>query len=75
MVTLDAAQKQNNMKTTPFKMKNSALAKMAKTAGSPLNNKYIKALKEASKGSNFTTAIQRAQVSLDESRKKEKKKK
>jgi hypothetical protein len=72
---LDAVQKQNKKMNTPFKMKNSALAKMAKTAGSPLNNKYIKALKEASKGSNLTTAIQRAQVSLDESRKQEKKKK
>ena len=66
------------MKTAPFKLKSGNkpdIAKMAKTAGSPLNNKYLKALKEASKGSNFTTAIQRAQVSLDESRKKEKKKK
>ena len=63
------------MKTTPFKMKNSALAKFAKVAGSPLKNKYLKALKEASKGSNLTTSIQRAKVSLEESNKEEQKKK
>ena len=60
---------------TPFKMKNSALAKFAKAAGSPLKNKYLKALKEASKGSNLTTSIQRAKVSLEESNKEEQKKK
>jgi len=68
---LDAAQKQNKKMNTPFKMKNSALAKFAKVAGSPLRNKYIKALKEASKGSNFTTAKQRYDISLKESKKKE----
>jgi len=60
-----------------FAMKNKVLAKSARYGGpmqknySGMPNKYWTAIKEAAKGSNLTTAKQRYDYSLKESKKKE----
>jgi len=54
------------LKSAPVNMRTpGSVAKMAGV--SPMKNKYLTAVKEAAKGSNLTTAIQRAKISLKKS--------
>ena len=68
------------MDKSAFKLKSAPVnmntpGSVAKLAGvSPMKNKYLTAAKEAAKGSNLTTAIQRAKLSLKKSNEEEKKK-
>ena len=75
--TAKGMPKNYNGMTKNFAMKNEMLSDSAKN-GIPMQknyegmpNKYLTALKEAAKGSNFTTAKQRYNYSLKESKKKE----
>ena len=64
---------QIKLKSAPVNM--NTPGSVSKLAGvSPMKNKYWTAAKEAAKGSNLTTAIQRAKLSLKKSNEEEKKK-